>query len=90
MTGVATGGPTTQSTIYKFQDSPDGTTGWADYGTAAAALTANGAEVELGVNLRGAKKFIRAVAVVSFTGGTTPAQLISASVALCGGQDIPA
>lgn len=90
LTGTATGSPTTQSTTYKVQDSADGSTGWADYNTSATALTANDGVKEISVDLRGAKKYIRVVAVVAFTGGSTPAQLIGATVGLTGGERLAA
>lgn len=90
LAGAATGAPTTQSVIYKLQESVDGSTGWTDITDAAmAAITTDDTGDELDVNLAGAELFIRVVATVSFTGGTTPAQLIAATVALGGANKAP-
>lgn len=73
--GAASGSPSAQSVIYKVQDSADGSTDWQDVANGtAAALTADGDEVVLRVpsayNLR---RYLRLAAVVSFTGGSSPA-----------------
>lgn len=85
--GAASGSPSAQSVIHKLQDSADGSTGWNDFAPAVApALTADNAEVELDVDLAGAKRFIRGVAVVALTGGSTPAIPVAQTLVL-GGSD---
>lgn len=90
--GAATGAPTTQTLDAKIQDSADGSTGWADYkpdGTTVAAatqITAVNSSSELDVDLQGAKRYIRVVEVVAFTGGTTPT-LGAQTVIVLGGAD---
>jgi hypothetical protein len=81
--GAASGGPSSQSVNQKLQDSADGSTGWADIaGAAIAALVADNTEAQVDVDLSGAKRFIRVVSVVAFTGGTSPAIPSSAEVIL--------
>jgi hypothetical protein len=93
--GVASGAPASRTVDTKLQDSADGSTGWNDYvpptGTAAATqLVADSTEAEKDVDLSGAKGFIRTVRVVAFTGGTTPAIAVQASVTLGGATTVKA
>lgn len=87
--GAISGSPTTASVQSKLQDSADGTT-YADYqpdgaNTAqAAALTAQNTENSLSVDLTLARRYIRVVTVVAFTGGSSPAALVAAEVVLGG------
>ena len=83
--GAASGAPTAQSVSAKIQHSDDGST-WADAGIATSALTANNSEVELDVNLAGLKKYVRVVVLVSFTGGTSPAIPVAATLVLGGAR----
>lgn len=88
--GDATGSPSAQSVTHKLQHSADGSTGWTDLAdAAAAALTANDTAVEVDVDLSGALRYIRAVAVVAFTAGTSPAIPIAATVVLGGSDTLP-
>jgi hypothetical protein len=88
--GAATGAPTTQSVNQKLQDSADGSTGWADIaGAAIAALVADNTEAQVDVDLSGAKRFIRVVSLVAFTGGTSPAIPVSAEVILGPAMELP-
>lgn len=93
ITGVATGTPSTQTVTVKIQDSADGSTGWADYtpdvGSASFTITADGTFNDVNVNLRKAKRYIRAVIVVAFTGGSSPDQLVTALVQLAGADTLP-
>lgn len=88
--GAASGSPTAQTLDVKIQDSADGSTGWADYtqpdGTSAAIAqqTADAVDVELDVNLTGAKRYLRVVEVIAFTGGSSPAWGAGESVVLGG------
>lgn len=89
--GAVSGAPTATSAQSKIQDSADGTN-FADYLpdgvniAQAAALTAANTENALSVDLGNARRYIRAVTIVSFTGGTTPAVLVAADVVI-GGED---
>lgn len=95
-TGATAGAPTTQAVDSKLQTSGDGATGWADYvppgETAAAAvaqITAASSNAEVDVNLEGAKRFIRVVETVAFTGGTAPTIGVSSTVILAGADRTP-
>ena len=89
--GAATGAPTAQTVDAKLQDSPDGTSGWADIaGAAITQITADNAQAEVDIDLSGAKRYIRAIVAVGFTGGTTPTIPVAATVVLGGGRELPA
>jgi len=89
--GALGGAPTTTSVITKVQDSADGST-FADYAPLSAlsvvqattALTATNTDNSVNVNLSSARRYIRAVTTVAFTGGTSPTALVSAIVMLSG------
>lgn len=88
VTGAESGAPTAASVQTTLQHSPDNAT-WSNYqiGTAVqqtAALTAANSENTAAIDLTGAYRFIRAVTVVSFTGGTSPAVLVAADIILGG------
>lgn len=93
--GALTGAPTTTSVIAKLQDSADGTT-FADFlpdGVNVAvspALTAATTEGSLSVDLTLARRFIRAVLAVAFTGGASPAASLVADVILSGENTLAA
>ena len=93
--GAESGAPATASVQTKLQDSPDNST-WSDYkaGTAnvqqTAALTAANSENTAAIDLAAANRFIRAVATVAFTGGTSPAILLAADVILGGERELAA
>lgn len=88
--GDATGSPSAQSVTHKLQHSADGSTGWADLDNAAlTAFTANDSAGEVDVDLSGALRYIRAVAVVAFTAGTTPAIPVASTVVLGGSDTLP-
>ncbi len=88
--GAVTGSPTTQTLDAKLQDSADGSTGWADItGAAITQITAANAEAEVDVDLSGAKRYIRVVEVVAFTGGTTPTLGAQETVVLGGADRLP-
>lgn len=89
--GAASGTPSAQSVIYKLQESDDGSTGWGDItGAVAAALTANNSTAKIPLNVQGRKRYIRAVATVSFTAGTSPAIPVSGVILLGGAANLPA
>ena len=83
--GNATGSPSTQSVIATMQDSGDGSTDWQDIGSVAADLVADDTSASTpNVNLVNVRKFIRAEVTVVFTGGSTPAIPIAATICIGG------
>lgn len=93
--GAETGAPTATSVQTKLQDSPDNST-WNDYkaGTQTvqetAVLTATNGENTAAIDLGGANRFIRAVTIVSFTGGASPAIMVAADIILGGERELAA
>ena len=89
--GAVGGAPPTTSVITQLQDSADGST-FADYAPASAnavvqataAVTAANTDNSVSVNLSSARRYIRAVTTVAFTGGTSPTALVAAMVLLSG------
>jgi len=80
--GAVAGAPTAQTVDVKIQDSADGTT-WVDVaGLAVEQITAGDTSKELGINLSPLRRYIRAVATVAFTGGTTPNIQLAVTIAL--------
>lgn len=90
LVGAPTGTPTGLSVTFQTQHSDNGLTGWEDYGVASEPITVDSGEVELDVNLRSAKTFVRVVATVAFTGGTSPAIPLAASIVVGGLDQLPA
>lgn len=92
--GAISGAPSTASVQSKVQDSADGTT-FADYQSDGAntaqsvALTAQNTENSLSVDLTLARRYLRVVTVVGFTGGTSPAALVAAELILGGEPLLP-
>lgn len=96
-TGAETGSPSARSLNAKIQHSTDGSTGWNDYtdpttGAVAAitAITAASTQAKVAVNLSAAKRYIRVVETVAFTGGTSPTLAVSGHVILGGALVTPA
>lgn len=93
--GAVSGAPSASSVQSKLQDSADNST-FADYKpdgvnvAQAAALSAANTENGLAVDLTNARRFIRAVTVVGFTGGTSPSALVAADIVLAGERTLPA
>ena len=89
--GATTGAPSATTYDVKIQDSADGSTNWLDISGAAitqkTSLTA--ALVQRDVDLSVARRFIRVVEVVAFTGGTTPATPAAIDVILGGFDRVP-
>ena len=89
--GALGGAPTTTSVVTKLQDSADNTT-FADYAPASAnsvvqacaALTATNTDNLANINISSARRYIRAVTTVAFTGGTSPTALVAAAVVIAG------
>jgi len=80
--GAVAGSPTAQTVDVKVQDSADGTT-WADVaGLTVEQITAADTSKDLGINLSPLRRYIRAVATVAFTGGTTPNIQLAVAIAL--------
>jgi hypothetical protein len=88
-TGATTGSPTSVNVSVDLQHSDDGTT-WS--ALASGVVSANGANQakHAGVDLLGAKKFVRAVVSVSLSGGTNPEVQCAATLILAGSSKIPA
>lgn len=89
--GAASGSPSAQSVTYKLQDSADDST-YADISTetsALAAMTADNATGQLDIDLTGLRQYVRVVATVSLTGGTSPAIPIAATLVLGGASVLP-
>lgn len=90
--GAVSGSPSAFSVQCKIQDSADNST-FADYeydgvNTAeGTAVTAADTDDSTNVDLTLARRYIRIVAVISFTGGTSPAALIAAE-AIFGGETL--
>lgn len=95
-TGLDTGTPTTRSVIAKVQHSDDGSTNWTDLAVpvggsfATSAITAVSSVAEVDVNLAGAKRYIRSVVTVAFTGGSSPTVGVASVVTLGGADKVPA
>lgn len=85
----AVSGSDTFTADAKLQESADGTTGWTDItGAAVTQSVADDGSEYVDVNLKGVKRYIRAV-VVTTTSGTDTLP-VSATVVLGGAQDMPA
>lgn len=95
-TGAVSGSPTAQTVDAKIQHSDDdgASDAYADLDASAAItqITAADSEAEVDVNLHqlGAKKWVRVVLEVGFTGGTSPTIESDAVVALGGAYKKPA
>lgn len=89
-TGGVTGSPTSFTVTYKVQESDDGATGWVDVSGATASITAADTAVKVPVNLHKRARYVRVVAELSFTGGSTPSVLVGATVALGFPKEVPA
>jgi hypothetical protein len=84
--GAATGSPSAQTVDGKLQDSADGSTDWQDIGDAITQLTADDTSGESpGINLSNKRRYVRSVVTVGFTGGSTPAIPVAATICLGGG-----
>lgn len=94
-TGAAGGGPTTQSATIQVQDSADNAT-FANYvppGLAASpsvAITVVNGRATLAVDLSGARRYLRVVCTVAFTGGASPTLAVSSGFTFGGLKELPA
>jgi hypothetical protein len=87
--GATSGNPTSFTVDCKLQESDDGST-WADItGASIATITTANTQKELNVDLRGRKRYIRAVLTASFSGGSSPTVLASAALVLGGANVYP-
>lgn len=90
--GTTSSNPDPHTVTAKLQHSDieaDGPT-WEDIaGTTLGPLGENNTEAQVNIDLTGAKRYIRAVATVAFTGGTTPAIPVVASVVFGGAKELP-
>lgn len=94
--GALANTPSTTSVIYKIQDSVDDVDGdYADSvdaaGTALAmtALTAAASDGRLDFDMTGLKRWVRVVATVAFTGGSSPTAVVGATLILGGTYEGP-
>ena len=89
--GDATGSPSAQSVATRLQHSDAQGSGFADVSPAVTltALTANNTDAERDVDLTGLKRYIRLVSVVTFTGGSSPAIPVAATITLGGPEALP-
>jgi hypothetical protein len=88
--GAITGAPSAASVVTTLQHSSDNST-WSNYTdpntnavASTAALSAQNTSGNLAVCLTSAKRYIRAVTVVTLTGGTSPAALVGVDLVLAG------
>jgi hypothetical protein len=90
--GAITGTPGTISIASQLQDSPDGSTLWANFGAAmpllAGAAAAANTSVAQNVQTRGCRGFLRLVAVVTLV--TFTAVLVGGIIVLGGASEDPA
>lgn len=90
--GAITGTPGTISVAGQLQDSPDGSTAWANFGPAMPALSgaavAANTIVTQNQNLRGARGFLRLVLTVTLV--TYTAVLVGGVIVLGGASEDPA
>lgn len=95
--GVATGTPTQESLVLKMQDSSDNSA-FADYKDESGAVvqtvvglasaipgTNDNGKIQMPVRSRNSRQYMRVVYTLGFTGGTSPAQDILATVIAAGG-----
>lgn len=86
---AATGSPTAATCAIKIQDSDAAAGTYADFIVLETALDVNAAGrlEDYMVNLEGAKRYLKMVVDITYTGGTTPANLLAA-IAILGDYDI--
>lgn len=88
--GAAAGGPSALTVGGKLQDSGDGQAGWNDIaGAAITQLSAENTDEQVKVDLSGARRYIRTVVPVQFTGGSSPTLPVAAEVLLGGSTELP-
>lgn len=89
--GAVSGTPDAISGIVKLQQSSDdgSTDAYADISGATMTLTAANDADYADVDLSGCELYIRAVLVLSFTGGSTPSAYYTSEVILGGADTLP-
>ncbi|GMV19018.1 MAG: hypothetical protein AMXMBFR56_72420 [Polyangiaceae bacterium] len=89
--GASTGTPTSFTLDVKLQHSDASGSGYTDLtGAAVAQITAINTRKRKTIDLKGAKRYIRAVAVTAFVGGTTPTLAQKSDIVLGGADSVPA
>jgi hypothetical protein len=92
MRGATSSNPDPHTVTAKLQHSDveeDGDT-WSDIpDTTLGPLGEDNTDAQMDVDLSGAKRYVRAVATVAFTGGTTPAIPVTATITLGGAKELP-
>lgn len=81
----------------KLQDSADGATGWTDFAgptsnlvlTGGAGGSTESGQLELNINLRGARRYVRAVATGDLSAATVDTARFGASIVLGGADSKP-
>jgi hypothetical protein len=95
-TGASTGTPGSLTLDVKLQHSDVIGSGYADYvpgvagSGAVAQITAINSRKRKSIDLRGAKRYVRAVAVTAFVGGTAPTLFQCTKLILAGADTLPA
>lgn len=88
--GPTTGTPDSFSVAVTMEDSADNLSFAAmSPAVAITTITAINTSQYVNVNLKGARRYVRAVAVVAFVGGTSPTVGIAANVTLGGATKLP-
>lgn len=86
--GAATGAPSSFSIAFKLEHSDSPSANYTTLAGTERTLTAAGL-TEVDVNLRSAKRYVRAVATVTITGGSTPAVPIAVPLVMGGARELP-
>lgn len=83
ITGAISGTPTTTAMAIKVQHgaASDGSDA-ADVSGATGAITAADSVAQVDVDCRALKRYVRVTETTTFTGGTTPAVLVGATISL--------
>jgi len=100
--GTAAGTPTAESLVIKIQHSDSSGSGYTDYAdesgstvatatgiASAAPATNDGARIQLAVRLKNAKRYVRIVATLGFTAGTSPTNGVVLGWIVGGGPRVP-
>ncbi len=89
--GAASGSPSAQSIVFQLEESSDNST-FAAVAGATVTITADDTLGELDVDLSARKRYLRVVCTdaTAFTAGTTPANIVTASIVLGGADSLPA
>lgn len=82
--GAATGSPSSYTVDCKLQESDSSGSGYTDISGAAVTQQTAAGFGSVAVNLKGCKRYIRAVVTVAITGGTSPTVPVSSTITLGG------